>query len=86
MGDVIGGAHPAHGNSIHESFLPLRAPAFPLGLVVGAGAQEPGRYGVHRYAELAEFMGELAYQSELAVLGRRIGLDAGEAWRNRCTA
>jgi hypothetical protein len=52
-----------------------------LWLVVRTGAQEARRDGVHRDAELAKLMRQLAYKSELAVLGGRIGLDAGEARR-----
>ena len=54
MRDVLRGSHPAHGNPLDEGFLPLRSPAFPLRLVVRTGAQEPGRDGIHRDAELPE--------------------------------
>src|SRR3954451_5256259 len=67
--DVLRGSHPAHGNTLDKGLLAFGSPAFPLRLVVRAGAQEAGRDRVHRNAELAELMGELADQSELAVLG-----------------
>src|SRR6266516_3538625 len=62
--DVMRGSHPAHGNALDKGLLPLGSPALPLRLVVRAGAQEAGRDRVHRDAELAELMGELADQSE----------------------
>jgi len=86
MRDVFGGPHPAHGDALDKCLLPLRTPAFPLWLVVRAGAQEAGRDRVHRNAELAEFGRKLAHEAELAMLGGRIALDAGEARRNRGAA
>src|SRR3954454_846603 len=73
--DVLRGAHPAHGDAFDKGFLALGSPSFPLRFVVGTGAQEPGRHGVHRDAELPELMGYLPHQPELAVLGRLISLD-----------
>src|SRR3954454_16187533 len=69
MRDVFRGPHPAHGDALDEGFLSLRTPALPLRFIVGAGAQEPGRDGVHGDAELPQLACELAHEAKLAVLG-----------------
>src|SRR2546423_1636522 len=84
MRDVFRAPHPAHGDALHESLLTRRTPAFPLRLVIRAGAQEPGRNGVHRDAEWTEFGRKLAHQTKLTVLGGRVALNTGEARGNRC--
>ena len=57
----------------------LLAVGVPLPLVVGAGRHEARRHRVDRDAERPQFLGELLHQPDLAVLGRGIGLDAGQA-------
>ena len=58
---------------------PCGAIAFPLPLGRRIGAHEAGRDRVDGDAELPELVGELPGQSDLARLGRGIGLNAGEA-------
>src|SRR5262249_56135305 len=80
VGDGVGLAEAAQGEAFDHRFLPGLAIGLPLPLVVRTRAEEPGRYRVHSDAVGAEVTCELTRKSEQRVLGRTIGLDAGQAW------
>ena len=59
--------------------LPLLAVRLPLPLGRRVGAHEAGRDVVDRDAPRAELMRQLPGEADLRGLGRRVGLDAGQA-------
>src|SRR5438552_10606877 len=77
--DVFGLTEPAHGDAFDHRFLAGLAVGLPLPLVVRTRALEPGYYRIHSDAVGAEVVRELASEPEQRVLGRTIGLDAGQA-------
>src|ERR1700685_165150 len=79
VGDVLRRAEPAQGNLLHELALAFLAVAFPLLFGRGVGAHEPGCDAVHRDAVLAELVGHLPGEADLAGLRARVRLDPGEA-------
>ena len=74
-----GRAHAPHGDTVGECAAEVLAVGIPLPLVVRAGGHEARRHGIDGDAERPQLLGELLHQPDLAVLGRGIGLDAGQA-------
>src|ERR1700743_479510 len=79
VGDVLRRAEAAQRDALHELLLAFLAVAFPLLFRLGVGEQDPGRYAVHRDAVLAELVGHLPGEADLAGLRARVRLDAGKA-------
>src|ERR1700743_47735 len=76
--DVLRSAEPAGRDALDERGLALLAVALPLLDRGGIGQHETRRDRVDRDAERTEFMCHLPGEADLARLGTRVGLDAGE--------
>ena len=79
VGDVVGRAEPLQRDAIDERALALLAVRLPLPLGRRVGAHEARRDVVDGDAPRPELVGELAREADLRRLGRRVGLDAGQA-------